>query len=272
MKQQVKDIEKILRGIYDHDYYSVVRDFFEMSAISIRNAVDYTAKRDDYESRYLQIAKSYTKEQLAIFAQALGVFINTLKDAVDGKDSFYDWAGELYMNSETNNKNLGQFFTPYHISQLMAKVTIDGEEIKRRIANDPDTVITINEPTCGAGGIIVAAIETLNRCGINYAYNTFVDCTDIDSNCVYMTYLTLSLLGVPAVVRHGDSLMMRYYSHWYTPAYIFACSHFNRRLRQGNYPYTPTVQKVEDKPQKAPQKAIEQPKADKTGQYVINFL
>lgn len=269
MIQTTKDIEKVLSSIYDHDYYSVVRDFFEMSAIAVRNKVDYTEKREEYENRYLQIAKTYTKEQLYTISQALGIFIQQISNAVDGKGGFYDWAGEIYMNSNTYNKGVGQFFTPYHISQLMAKVTIDGDAIKQRIAEDSDTVITINEPTCGAGGIIVAAIETLHKMGINYAWNVFVDCTDIDSRCVHMTYLTLSLLGVPAVVRLGDSLLMTYREHWFTPAYIFAFSHFNKRLRKGNYPRNATVPK-EDKSINTV-KAQPEPKTDKMGQYIINF-
>lgn len=266
MIQTVKNIEKILRQIYDHDYYTVVRDFFEMSAIAVRNAVDYSEQRGEYEDRYRQIAKTYTQEQLAIFSQALGIFIQEIKNTVDGKGSFYDWAGELYMNSETNNKNLGQFFTPYHVSQLMSRVTIDTDAIKQRITKDPDTVITINEPTCGAGGIIVAAIETLHNAGINYAWNVFVDCTDIDSNCVYMTYLTLSLLGVPAVVRLGDSLMLKYRASWYTPAYIFACAHFNLRLTSTTST-TPISTPVTTPTQSEPKEK----KIDKTGQYKIIF-
>lgn len=273
MIQTTKQIGKILHQIYDRDYYTVLCDFFELSAIAIRNAVDYSPIRQEYEERYLQTAKKYTKEQLLCISQALGVLITEISNAVDGKGGFYDWAGEIYMDSETYNKNVGQFFTPYHVSQVMAKETLDATDIKRRIAEDADTVITINEPTCGAGGLIVAAIETLHRMGVNYAWNTFVDCTDIDPRCVQMTYLTLSLLGVPAVVRLGDSLMMEYRETWFTPAYIFALPHFRKRLSRGNYPHTATVPKVEDKPIIAPppQKVVE-PKADKTGQYVINFF
>lgn len=185
-------------------------------------------------------------------------------------DSFCDWAGQIYMDSQTQSKDAGQYFTPYPVSRMMAMVTLSGYGIKRRIEEDADTVIAINEPTCGAGGIIVAEIETLYKQGINYAWNVFVDCGDIDSRCVHMTYLTLSLLGVPAVVRLGDALAMEYRETWFTPAYILASPHFNKRLSRGSYPNTPTV---EDKQIIAPppQKVVE-PVADKTGQYVINFF
>lgn len=45
--------------VYDRSYYEIVSDFFEMSAIAIRNAVDLRPSRETYEERYLQTAKHY---------------------------------------------------------------------------------------------------------------------------------------------------------------------------------------------------------------------
>lgn len=47
-----------------------------------------------------------------------------------------------------------------------------------------------------------------------------VTATDVDIKCVWMTYLQLSLYGIPAVVIHGNSLSMQEHSRWYTPVYI----------------------------------------------------
>jgi len=35
-----------------------------------------------------------------------------------------------------------------------------------------------------------------------------------------MAYVQLSLLHVPAVVIHGDMLLLEEYGHWHTPAHI----------------------------------------------------
>lgn len=75
-----------------------------------------------------------------------------------------------------------------------------------------------------------------------------------------MTYVTLSLLGVPAVVRLGDALMMKYHEAWFTPAYLMAWPHFRSRIGQHRYPYEPTVKA----PSRAPAEAAadsESPKA-----------
>lgn len=242
------EISKILNRIQGRDNYSVIRDFFEMSAISVRNNVDFSRERESYERRYMEIASGYRKQELDTFAEALGVFMGWIDSAMKGDSPFRDFAGEIYMDSGTSNGKAGQFFTPYHVSKLMAECSFDKDKLKAEIAEDPDRVITIAEPTCGAGGLIVAAIDVLKDAGINYAWNAFVDCGDIDARCVHMTYLTLSLLGVPAVVRRGDALMLDYSETWYTPAYIFAWPHFKSRLRGGKYPATPTVH--EEAPEK----------------------
>lgn len=271
-----KNIYNIFNSmVYDRSYYEIVSDFFEMSAIAIRNAVDLRPSREMYEERYLQTAKHYKPEQLQKFSQALAILQKEISSAVDGNAAFADWAGEIYMESRTSNSNLGQFFTPYHVSKVIALCGLDISHITAKIAADPDTVITIGEPTCGAGGLIVAAIEELSRQNINYAWNVFVDCGDIDARCVHMTYLTLSLLGVPAVVRRGDALLLDYKEEWLTPAYIFAYPHFAKRIGQGGYPKSPVVMKSTSQPPTAATAieptptAIEPPKIDKTGQYLL---
>ena len=240
-----KEIPRMLSEIRDRDYYSVVRDFFELSAISIRNTVDLT-KHDEYEKRYLNTAKQYSKEQLGIFANCLGLFMGEINAAINGSGEFRDFAGEIYMDSGTNNGKAGQFFTPYHVSHVIAASTLNRDEVEARFNEDPDHVITLYEPTCGAGGLVVASIDVLNRMGVNYAWNVFVDCGDIDPRCVHMTYLTLSLLGVPAVVRLGDALMMDYREAWFTPAYLFAWPHFKSRIGNGKYPVKATVPKEDE--------------------------
>lgn len=236
------EIAKRLRSIHDRDYYSVLGDFFEASAISVKNAVDLN-DRDFYENRFADIAKSYGEKGMNIFAECLSLFTDEIHKAIHGDAMFRDFAGELYMASGTNSKGLGQFFTPYHVSRLMAELNIEKDRFLDEIEENPDRVITFYEPTCGAGGLMVAAIDVMHAAGINYAHNMFIDCGDIDPRCFHMSYLTLSLLGAPAVVRLGDALSMKYHRAWFTPVYIFNWPHFRKELNGGkldSYPTTPT--------------------------------
>ena len=239
--------------VRDRDHYTVIRDFFELSAISIRNNFDHGNEYANIEKRYMEIAQGYKKEYLEGFATALGMLGKKIQDAVNGNAPFADWAGELYMDSGTSNGKAGQFFTPYHLSKLMAECTFDKDKLNAEIAADQDHVITIAEPTCGAGGLIVASIDALNEAGVNYSWNAFVDCGDIDPRCVHMTYVTLSLLGVPAVVRLGDALMMEYRQNWFTPAYLMAWPHFKKQIGRGKYPNSATVPKSSEPQENAPE-------------------
>lgn len=248
-----KDISQIFDMVRDRDHYTVIRDFFELSAISIRNNFDHGNEYADLEKRYTEIAQGYKKEYLEGFATALGMLGKKIQDAVNGNAPFADWAGELYMDSGTSNGKAGQFFTPYSVSQCMARINFPKDEVRAKLGDDPNRVLTIYEPTCGAGGLIVASIDALNEAGVNYSWNAFVDCGDIDPRCVHMTYVTLSLLGVPAVVRLGDALMMEYRQNWFTPAYLMAWPHFKKQIGRGNYPNSATVPKSSEPQENAPE-------------------
>lgn len=144
------EIAKMLGSIHDRDHYTVLRDFFELSAISIRNAVDFGRDRDTYEMRYKAIAEKYRKEYLEIIAQAFSMLGAQILKAANGDIPFADWAGEIYMDSGTSNGRMGQFFTPYHVSHLMARSILERDEVLGRIGKDHDDVITIYEPTVKA--------------------------------------------------------------------------------------------------------------------------
>ena len=65
-----KDISKIFDMVRDRDHYTVIRDFFELSAISIRNNFDFGPEHANFEKRYMEIAQGYKKEYLEGFAKA----------------------------------------------------------------------------------------------------------------------------------------------------------------------------------------------------------
>ena len=88
-------------------------------------------------------------------------------------------------------------------------------------------VLTLCDPCCGGGGMMIAALDVLkNDYGINYTQKCFIECSDIDIRCVHMTYLQLSLAGVPAIVKHQNSLTRELWSVWKTPAFIFQYPRF----------------------------------------------
>ena len=218
----VKDIEK---AAYAVDTSKFVSDLFECGAIAISNAFDL-AQKDKREERYLQIIRSYKPDQQKKLAEIFAKVYALLASVVYDNGKFNDNLGEIFMRCNLGNKNARQFFTPYHISELMARVTIDETLVKEKIADDG--ILAINDPCCGGGGMIMAALEVLHDLGVNYARNCFIEANDVDLRCVHMTYLQLALAGVPAIVRHQNTLTRECWSVWYTPAYLFQFLRFRK--------------------------------------------
>lgn len=115
-----------------------------------------------------------------------------------------DVLGEIYMEAGMGSKSTGQFFTPYHVSLACAKMAIENKE--------PDIrgMYYIDEPSCGGGGMIIAAAQVLREKGVNYQRKMEVVAQDLDWKGVYMCYLQLSLLGIKATVIQGDTLCNPY--------------------------------------------------------------
>lgn len=125
------------------------------------------------------------------------------------EEDLSDVLGAVYMECGMGSKHTGQFFTPYHLSELTAQLAVD---IKKAAANDG--MITLNEPSCGGGGMIIATCKILRDAKINYQRRLNVIAQDLDWNGVYMTYLQLSLIGCKAVVVQGDTLREPYAKHY----------------------------------------------------------
>lgn len=195
---------------YRHSAYRVFSDFVEMSALAFSNSVD-KGKFEEREKRYMEIVGKYKKEEVYEFPKLLGMLVNHMEEAPR------DVLGEIFHALELHNERKGQFFTPYPICRMMAKMVI---------AESYDDIIskygfiTLSEPACGTGAMVIATAHELKDRNINYQQVIHTTATDIDPMCVHAAYVQFSLLHIPAVVVHGDTLRMEEWGHWYTPAHV----------------------------------------------------
>lgn len=208
-----KSIVKLLQANSRRRHlWEVFGDFIELAALAIANAVDL-AQAGEREQRYLAIIKRYEPDEVQRFPQMLGELTMALEFGPD------DVLGQVFGELELGNSARGQFFTPYSLCALMARLQIgDGDEIRERIT--ARGFITVSEPTCGAGAMVVAMAAAMRERGINYQQHLHVTAQDVDSRAVHMAYLQLSLLHIPAVVILGNTLMLEERERWYTPAHI----------------------------------------------------
>lgn len=217
----VDEIIKIIdRSAYKVNQSLLISDVFECGALAISNLVDFT-KYDEREQRYKDIMNKYKPDERKLIVDIFSKIFALSSSVVYDNGTFDDYLGELFMRCNQGSKLAGQFFTPYHISKMMAKMTLSD------IDNPLQKILTICDPCCGGGGMAMAALDVLkNDYNINYAMDCFIECADIDIRCVHMTYLQLALAGVPAIVKHQNTLTQELYSVWKTPAYIFQCTRF----------------------------------------------
>lgn len=208
LRKELVSILQNLTGRYDT--YTVFRDWVAMCAMAISNACDLR-HAEQREAEYMQIVGKYKREEADQLANAFGMLQQVMEC-----EKFGDFMGDTYMGLEISNRDTGQFFTPYHLCELMTKMTCDGYG---KVIEEKGFV-TIAEPACGSGAMVIAAAEEMLRQGYNPQKQMHATLMDIDLKCCQMAYVQLSLLGIPAVVVHGDTLTMQEWSHWYTPFHI----------------------------------------------------
>ena len=197
---------RIFNAIAQHQHrYTVFQDFVTMAAIALHNAV---RKDEGLESEYLQIVKRYTPDEARDMSRLLACLIELLEAEP------MDVLGQLYMMLELGNTNAGQFFTPPDISELMARLAC-GDQFK----DLSEPFITVSEPACGAGGMVLAFVKVMLSYGHNPAERLWVECWDIDRTAALMCYLQLSLWHVPGVMIVGNTLHMQAREAFYTPAH-----------------------------------------------------
>lgn len=168
-------------------------------ALSISNTCtfDHGQVWQDREKTYIDTMRKYSREEQSKLCGMTVWLAETLDDGP------YDVLGKIYMDAGMGSRAAGQFFTPFHLSVLTAKLSL-GDSIKSY--KDEMTKLEINEPTCGGGAMIIAAAKVLHDEGINYQKVMKVVAQDLDWKGVYMCYVQLSLLGIDAICVQGDTL------------------------------------------------------------------
>lgn len=206
----LKELARLIEAnSYRHRRHEVFRDFCEIAALSISNAVD-RSQFDAREARYLEVVGRYERQEVARFPQMLGCLVESLQAGL------HDALGSLFMAMSLGDHWRGQFFTPYEVALMMAKMTMHdaGRVIEQQ------GFITLCEPAAGAGGMVLACANSLHDDKINYQRTMHATLVDVCPTAVHMAYVQLSLCHVPAIVLHGNALTLEEWGHWVTPAHV----------------------------------------------------
>lgn len=198
-KKEIADTIQEISGKYNP--YQIFRDWCEMYAISIQNSCVFwhDAVWQNRESIYNSLWNKYDESEHDAFYKMTWLYAIALQYEIG------DLLGEIFMESGAGNASAGQFFTPFHVSEMVAKIGASDENILK------EEKIHMTEPSIGSGGMVIATAKYLKERGINYQKKLKVVGQDLDWLAVYMSYIQLSLLGIDAIIVQGDTLSEPYH-------------------------------------------------------------
>lgn len=208
-------IKMLESGSRSFGVYERFRHFCEMAYCACaKTTATSQEKADALEERYMKIVETYpNKADVNIYGEMMGLACMRVMEGG------IDFLGTVASQLELLDARQGQFFTPYPVCRMMAKMLLQGQ-----VAQDieRDGYFTLNEPAAGAGAIVLAAADELQEMGYNPVVNMLVTAMDISQIAYYMCYLQLTWRGVAAQVFRGNTLSMEVFESAWTPAiYLF---------------------------------------------------
>jgi type I restriction-modification system DNA methylase subunit len=202
-KSPPSDFRKILERLaYGHDTRRVFDAFTRFAACALA--------AQTREAEYLEEAKRWQKSDLEMFAEALGALVNEMESK-----PFEDLIGGYYMEFALSSKDQqwnGEYHTPKPICDMMARMTLG--DMAALPAEGP---ITVCEPACGAGAMILSIGQA---CSPEVRRRLRVTAIDINRTACNMAFVNTTLWGIPARIIHGNSLSNEYWAAWSNIHYI----------------------------------------------------
>lgn len=211
-KQFIRLFNQTARHLHRWDVFS---DFIRLAASELDIARIRTPENIEQSGK---ICARYDADDIRNFHELFNLMVSALEA------KFHDFIGSIFMELELGSGGMGQYFTPYSVQSMMARMLIPG--IQENIAREG--IATISDPACGSAGMIIAYAECLLEADVNPSAHLFASCIDIDPIAADMAFIQLSLLGIAAEVVTGNTLTMQFNRVRYTPVYYL--NNFEERL------------------------------------------
>ena len=175
----------------------VLRHFLDASFYALRGSVLIGEAWEKNEADYMALVGRCRKptETMGDLSRMMGETARALLAEP------IDFIGPVFSELSAD-AGMGQFFTPHHLSYFMAKAIIS--DAKAMLGDKP--FITLAEPACGVGGMILATNVVLREAGLDVATRAHWTAIDVDHRAVCGCYLQLSLTDCSADVYRGNSL------------------------------------------------------------------
>ena len=144
------------------------------------------------EKQYFETIRKYEKPCAYSFSEALAALVIEMT-GTDG-NGFVDVLGDYFEQHLSFGRN-GQFFTPQHICDMMARMMTPTGFGKR-----------VADPACGSGRMLMSMAK-INRFALFYG-------ADTDVNCAKMAVVNLCLNSMFGEVAWMNSITNQFYAAW----------------------------------------------------------
>jgi type I restriction-modification system DNA methylase subunit len=191
-----ENFRKILENISRrHDTRRVFDAFTRLAACALAC--------ETREPEYMEEIKQWEKPELESFSKALGALVIEMETR-----PFEDLLGSYYMEFALSTKGQqwnGEFHTPPGICKLMAGLTLQDASLPS------EGPITVSEPACGAGAMILALGESVSQ---DVRRRLRVTAVDVNRTACDMCFINTTLWGIPTRVVHGNTLSLETWGDW----------------------------------------------------------
>jgi type I restriction-modification system DNA methylase subunit len=157
----------------------------------------------DEEMEQLIVREHKQWKNPSAFYKAIRILTESLEERS------YDFLGSFYQEIESNYRPAGQFFTPQPVCDMMARMQMHDLEPR-----DDHRPLTINDPACGAGAMLIAAVNVLRENGVSNS-DFCIYAQDVDIRCAQMAHIQLTLLDAPSAISHMNTLSMETFDSWW---------------------------------------------------------
>lgn len=197
--------ELISSGKYSRD--KIFNDWLDLilaSGLALRDNIQRKGLKIDllkmdgvYEDRYMEIVQSYDnsgekgKRPVDCFAAAYHFLMKEIEETDK------DCLGDIFMSEITFGEH-GQFFTPEHITEMMAIMTVPSKSEKGRYV--------VCDPCCGSGRMLMSAHKNNPE--------AFLVGIDLDPRCAKICAINLMLRNLSGDVYWGNSLTAEMETVW----------------------------------------------------------
>jgi len=185
--------EELARGFERNTVFEhlSVRDLYRAWLEAVWAFLDAVCQPQEFR----QCLDRYSRAEGEEFGRLLGLYTEAVED-----QPFRDILGELFMRLDTHSAHSGQYFSPWPVAEMMARLQFDRAQFEQLV--EEKGVVSVCDPAVGSGVMLLAFAKVVHdELGVWGTSKLRLYGTDIDIRCVHMCRIQLRMNGLDALGR-----------------------------------------------------------------------